>query len=162
MDNKTIIETIKELFKNMNMHLESVEAASSGDESHPRFIVKSNDSGVLIGARGENLSAFTTIARRLVAKKLPVGAEPVKFFIDINGYLESGVKDLEARAKVMAERARSLKTNIELEPMGAYQRMIVHSTLGSFGDIKTESSGFGKDRKVVIKYVEKTDFNEKI
>ncbi len=91
-----------------------------------------------------------------------MGAEPVKFFIDINGYLESGVKDLEIRAKIMAERARSLKTNIEMEPMSAYQRMIVHSVLGSFSNVKTESSGYGKDRKVVIKYVDEVDLNEGI
>ncbi|MEK7526803.1 MAG: R3H domain-containing nucleic acid-binding protein, partial [Patescibacteria group bacterium] len=56
--------------------------------------------------------------------------------------------------KIMAERARSFKTNMELEPMSPYERMIIHSALESLPDIKTESVGFGRGRKVVIKYVE--------
>ena len=79
---------------------------------------------------------------------------PIKFFIDINGYFENNNKELQMKAKIMAERARSFKTNMELEPMTPYERMIVHSALEDFSDIKTESVGFGKGRKVVIKYVE--------
>lgn len=149
-----IIQTIKELLQKMNMHCESVELAADSNESHPRFLVKSNDSGVLIGTRGEHLGALTMIARRLVSKKIGQEISPVKFFIDVNGYFESSTHELQMRAKIMAERARSFKTNMELEPMSPYERMIIHSTLESFPEIKTESVGFGRDRKVVIKYVE--------
>jgi len=94
------------------------------------------------------------VARRLVSKKVGAEISPVKFFIDINGYFENNTKELQMKAQIMAGRARSFKTNMELEPMTPYERMIIHSALEEFPDIKTESIGFGRDRKVVIKYVE--------
>ncbi len=154
MNNELIIQTIKELLEKMNMHWESVELAPDSKDDHPRFLVKSNDSHVLIGTRGEHLGALTMVARRLVGKKVGTEISPVKFFIDINGYFENNIKELRMKAKIMAERARSFKTNMELEPMTPYERMIIHSALEEFPDIKTESIGFGKGRKVVIKYVE--------
>lgn len=161
MNNEIIIQTIKELLGKMNMHWESVELAPDSKDAHPRFLVKSNDSNVLIGTRGEHLGALTMVARRLVGKKVgtpqsKAGQEnsPVKFFIDINGYFENNIKELQMKAKIMAERARSFKINMALEPMTPYERMIVHSALEMFPDIKTESIGFGRDRKVIIKYVE--------
>ncbi|HEY4496188.1 MAG TPA: R3H domain-containing nucleic acid-binding protein [Candidatus Paceibacterota bacterium] len=151
MNNELIIDTIKKLLAKMNMHWESVELASDSKDAHPRFLIKSNDSAVLIGAHGEHLGALTMVARRMVGKKIDL---PIKFFIDINGYFENNTKELQMKAKIMAERARSFKTNMELEPMSPYERMIIHSALEKFPDIKTESTGFGKGRKVVIKYVE--------
>ena len=154
MNNELIIETIKELLGKMAMHWESVELAPDSKDAHPRFLVKSNDSGVLIGTHGEHLGALTMVARRLVGKKIGQEISPVKFFIDINGYFENNTRELQMKAKIMAERARSFKTNMELEPMSPYERMIIHSALESLPDIKTESVGFGRGRKVVIKYVE--------
>ena len=154
MNNEIIIGTIKELLGKMNMHWESVELAPDSKDTHPRFLVKSNDSGILIGAQGEHLGALTMVARRLVGKKIGEEVAPVKFFIDINGYFENNTKELQLKAKIMAERARSFKTKMELEPMTPYERMIIHSALEEFPDIKTESVGFGKGRKVVIRYVE--------
>ena len=154
MNNELIIQTIKELLGKMNMHWESVELAPDSKDTHPRFLIKSNDSGVLIGANGEHLGALTMVARRLVSKKVGTEISPVKFFIDINGYFENNTKELQMKAQIMAGRARSFKTNMELEPMTPYERMIIHSALEEFPDIKTESIGFGRDRKVVIKYVE--------
>ena len=43
------------------------------------------------------------------------------------------------------------KKEIEMEPMTAYDRRIVHSVLGECLDIKTESVGNGLERRVVIK-----------
>ena len=154
MNNELIIETIKELLGKMAMHWESVELAPDSKDAHPRFLVKSNDSGVLIGTHGEHLGALTMVARRLVGKKIGQEISPVKFFIDINGYFENNTRELQMKAKIMAERARSFKTNMELEPMSPYERMIIHSALEAFPDIKTESVGFGRGRKVIIKYVE--------
>ena len=166
MNNELIIETIKELLGKMAMHWESVELAPDSKDDHPRFLVKSNDSGVLIGAHGEHLGALTMVARRLVSKRMDLPVHPVrgkeinpasngvKFFIDINGYFENNTRELQLKAKIMAERARSFKTNMELEPMSPYERMIIHSALEAFPDIKTESVGFGRGRKVIIKYVE--------
>jgi spoIIIJ-associated protein len=61
---------------------------------------------------------------------------------------------LAAKAVMMAERARSFRYDVELSPMSAYERLIVHSALSSEPHVKTESQGEGRGRRVVIKYVE--------
>jgi spoIIIJ-associated protein len=52
----------------------------------------------------------------------------------------------------MAERARSFQYDVELSPMSAYERLIVHTTLQNAPNVKTESLGEGRNRRVVIKY----------
>ena len=54
---------------------------------------------------------------------------------------------------MMAERAKYFKSNIEVEPMPANERRIIHMFLEKIPDIKTESEGYGPNRRVVIKYV---------
>ena len=150
MEHDNIKKNIEELLRQMNIVFESVDYLPS---EHPRFTVRTSDSAALIGVKGENLMAFNYIARRLVAKA--TGAiEPVRFFIDVNGYQEKALENLKAKAKVMCERAKSFKVDIELEPMSSYERMLVHSYLEGEQDVKTESKGEGASRGVVIKYIQ--------
>ena len=53
---------------------------------------------------------------------------------------------------MMAERARSFQYDVELSPMSAYERLIVHTTLQGAPQVKTESQGEGRNRRVVIRY----------
>ena len=59
---------------------------------------------------------------------------------------------MQNKAKMLAERAKSLHVDVEMEPMTPYERMVVHTTLAGDLEVETASVGFGKDRKVVIKY----------
>ena len=54
---------------------------------------------------------------------------------------------------MMAERARYFKSNIEVDPMSAFERRVVHEFLAGETDLKTESTGYGPTRRVVIKYL---------
>ena len=53
---------------------------------------------------------------------------------------------------MMAERARAFQYDVELTPMSAYERLIIHMTLADAPNVKTESLGEGRNRRVVIKY----------
>ena len=52
----------------------------------------------------------------------------------------------------MAERAVSFKRDIELPPMVAYDRLVIHSTLSDFRGVETESEGQGRFRRVIVRY----------
>ena len=54
---------------------------------------------------------------------------------------------------MMSERARYFKSNVEVDPMSAFDRRVVHEFLSNMPDLKTESMGFGPTRRVVIKYI---------
>ena len=136
----------------MNIRFESVEMVEVPESKHLRFSVHSEDSAILIGAKGENLGAFNYVVRKIASKH--VGSEsPIKFFVDVNGYHEKNLEVLQGKVKIMCERARSFRVDIEMEPMSSYERMLVHSFLDGALDIKTESKGEGANRHVVIKYI---------
>lgn len=152
MDHAKTKKIIEDTLNVMGVSFQTVEKVESSDLKHDRFMIKTADSALLIGSKGENLGALNYIVRRMVAKSLPLETE-VKFLVDVNEYYERALDSVKAKAKVMSERARSFKADIELEPMSSYERMLIHSYLEGAPDIKTESTGEGATRRVVIKYL---------
>ncbi len=153
MDHAKTKKIIEDTLTFMGVSFETVEKVDSADSKHERFMIRTEESALLIGSKGENLGALNYIVRRIVAKSSPPESE-FKFFVDVNEYHEKALESVKAKAKVMSERARSFKADIELEPMSSYERMLIHSYLEGAPDIKTESRGEGATRRVVIKYLE--------
>lgn len=127
------------------------------------FAIEADDGRQLIGPHGDVIHAIDHIVRKIVEKKLEgtreaavEGAEPSEHtplpMIDVNDYRSKQIRDLQTKAKMMAERARSFQYDVELSPMTAYERLIVHTTLQGAPNVKTESQGEGRSRRVVIKY----------
>ncbi|MFA5095529.1 MAG: R3H domain-containing nucleic acid-binding protein [Candidatus Paceibacterota bacterium] len=119
---------------------------------------------------GEALFAINHLARRMIEAKtlkiapksdlgdspksdLGIPQEGLGILIDINGFQKKRIENIHAIAHMMAERARYFKSNIEVDPMPAFERRIVHEFLSSATDLKTESQGEGFARRVVIKYI---------
>lgn len=97
--------------------------------------------------------AFDHLSKKIVEQQnVGTDSEPVQFLFDINDFRSRQIRDLQARALMMADRARSFQYDVELTPMSAYERLIVHATLAGAPNIKTESQGEGRSRRVVIKY----------
>jgi spoIIIJ-associated protein len=164
MNNDIIKNLIAEFLGKMTVSFNSIDIKDGGDGNQV-FMITTSDSGVLIGNDGANLQALNYLIKRIAAKRLPNSAlsgngvgntererNELRFYVDVNGYQEKNIENIKNRAKIMCERARSFKMDVELPPMSAYERMIVHSFLQGLPDIKTESSGQGKDRRIVIKY----------
>lgn len=112
---------------------------------------------------GEALFAINHLARRIIDAKSPKETENensentavqegLGILIDINGFQKKRVENIHAIAHMMAERARYFKSNIEIDPMPAFERRIVHEFLSDATDLKTESQGEGLSRRVIIKY----------
>lgn len=114
-------------------------------------MIQTPDSRFMIGRDGETLQALNHIVRLIVDKNTEEGNS--KFFIDINGYQKKHFDNLKTQAHMLAQRARYFKSNIETDPMPSYDRRIIHLFLEDLDDIKTESTGVGKERRVVIKYI---------
>lgn len=153
MDKENIKTALEETLRKMGVVFEAIEVCDTDSGSCLRFVVKSPDSRILIGAQGEHLQALNHVMKRIVAKQTTASSTPAKFFIDINDYQDRMFEELKNKVKVMSERARSFQVDVELEPMSSYERMLVHSCLESAPDLKTESKGEGRERRVVIKYV---------
>jgi predicted RNA-binding protein Jag len=104
------------------------------------------------------INALDHLVKKIVEKNsasptAPGTEDRFSFMIDIDGKRVAQIKDLESRAIMMADRARAFQYDVELAPMSAYERLIVHTTLQGSPQVKTESQGDGFNRRVVIKYV---------
>ncbi|MFA6094560.1 MAG: R3H domain-containing nucleic acid-binding protein [Candidatus Paceibacterota bacterium] len=154
MNNELIISIIKEMLDKMSIAYESIEVSEDA-RMGPRFVIKTRESGILIGPQGEYLSALSYIIKKMIGKK--INQEKIDILIDINDYQEQQLKNIREKAVMYAERAKSFKTNVEMDPMSAYERMVVHTALEGIKNITTESTGEGRTRKVVIKYVKSAE-----
>jgi len=163
MESTAIEKTIKDLLELLNVpyELEVVEDQSIGTT---RFLIKTEEPEILIGRDGAHLAALSHIIKRISDK----GGDPLassggrqtggkntttSFVVDVNNYQGKLIDELKTKATMLAERARYFKSDVEMSPMSPYERMIVHSIFTNVKDIKTESLGEGKGRRVVIKYV---------
>ena len=148
-------ETIKKIQTLIQSLLERMGCSASVDFiEYPEnlfFNVHSKDSGILIGEAGERLKALNHLVRKIVERELPAEAAGLRFFIDVNDYQKQKIEELKDLARLSAQRVRYFKKEVEMRPMSAYERRIIHSTLTEYPDIVTQSSGEGENRRVIIK-----------
>ncbi|MCM2338942.1 MAG: hypothetical protein NDI62_00590 [Burkholderiales bacterium] len=166
MNKEEMQNLIKELIEKTTVNVSKI----SVDEDKPSSFKSNGDKTVWFSVEvsqphyfwergGEALSAINHIARRMIETKNPSSLEQgekqegLGILIDINGFQKKKVESIHAIAHMMAERARYFKSNIEIDPMTAFERRIVHEFLSDATDIKTESQGEGPSRRVVIKYI---------
>lgn len=147
---KTIIE---EVLKTGLFPYEEVVLHAPELEEMVWYQIKSNDSKSLIGYRGETLSAINHLVKKMVEKKNTEPNKNFDFFIDVNDYTKKRVDSLKTVAHMMAERARFFKSSVDVDPMSAFDRKIIHSYLSTQPDISTQSEGEGPTRHIVIRYV---------
>ena len=77
-----------------------------------------------------------------------------KVWLDVNNYRRERERLITELAKAAAHKAIINKEEIQLPPMNAYERRLVHLEIASHPDLKTESAGEGKDRRVIIKPIQ--------
>ncbi len=150
MDKDIVKKIIEEIFTQTGCTISTCEFS---DENGMLWcMISTPDSRFMIGRDGETLRSLNHLVRKMVEKT--VGEEQsAKLFIDVNEYQKKRFDNLKTIAHMMAERARYFKSSIEIDPMPAYERRIVHMFLEGAKDIKTESEGSGPNRRVVIKYI---------
>lgn len=149
METDRIKATIETCLSHLTVTFTDIEVVTEG--AHTLFVVRTDDSGLLIGASGENLKALNSVVRRLVERSLGPD-RTAAFMVDVNGYYGKKIRDIKQQAKLLAQRARTFRADVELSPMNAYERMIVHALFTDDPDVYTESRGEGRARHIVIRY----------
>ncbi len=141
-------ETIDELISLMDVDVMcNLRQAESKEVGGPLFEIEGDDSGLLIGRKGETLRSLQFMVRFLVSRKT---GERANLSIDVEGYDDRRRQSLSNLANRVAQRVVKTGRSIELEPMNPRERRLVHITLAESGDVYTESSGIGEGRRVVI------------
>jgi spoIIIJ-associated protein len=110
--------------------------------------IQSDDSARLIGRQGQALSELQYLLNRILHK----GDDTVpRVMLDVGGYRRQARDQLAKRAVELADKVRRFGDIMELEPMNAYERRIVHQALKDVPDIESHSVEVdGSDKKVIL------------
>ena len=119
----------------------------SEERGGPVFEIEGEDSGLLIGSRGETLRALQFVASFLVSRRL---GERTHMFVDVEGYQQRRYNSVINLARRVARRVAQSGRPIALEPMPPDERRQVHMALADHAEVITESDGYGDGRRVVI------------
>jgi len=124
------------------------------DEDDERIIAScaGPDLGMLIGRHGQTIDAIQYLANAIMFRRHAEDRKEV--VVDAAGYRARRQTSLEALAVRSAERALSHGEPVELEPMTAVERKVVHIRLKEFDGVETTSEGTEPNRFIVIRPVQ--------
>ncbi|MBI2600097.1 KH domain-containing protein [Candidatus Daviesbacteria bacterium] len=143
-------EQLSEVLDNI-LGLLLLEGSYEIEDAEDGFLVsiETKDAGRLIGARGESLEALQLLINQIMSLKQKENFKRV--ILDVSGWRKQKEEELKAKAAEWAKQVKESGNELELEPMSAWQRRIIHMTIGEDEALSTESMGEGRDRHIVIK-----------
>ena len=110
--------------------------------------VKTDEAGRLIGRQGQTLADLQYLVNRILFQQ---DQQAPKVMLDVGGYRSQAREALVKKAKEAAEKVRRWGDAVELEPMGSYDRRIVHHALKDDPDVETHSVEVdGTEKKALI------------
>jgi spoIIIJ-associated protein len=110
--------------------------------------VKTDEAGRLIGRQGQTLADLQYLVNRIVFQQ---DQQAPKVMLDVGGYRSQAREALVKKAQEAAEKVRRWGDAVELEPMGSYDRRIVHHALKDDPDVETHSVEVdGTEKKALI------------
>ncbi len=125
----------------------TLRSAHDAEAGGPVIDLSGEDSGLLIGRRGQTLQALQFLVTLIVRKQL---GEDVRVVLDVENYRQRRETSLRDMATKVAARVVQTNRSITLEPMSPADRRIIHTSLSEHPDVRTESAGEGENRKVTI------------
>ena len=129
------------------LDLEGEVELSEDDDRIEATVVGDEDYGLLIGRRGQTIDALQLLAYQAAFRGI---RERKRVVVDVAGYRDRRRETLEARADRAAEQAISDERSIELDPMSAQERRVVHEYLKERAGIETYSEGDEPNRCVIV------------
>src|SRR5689334_12932215 len=110
--------------------------------------VKTEESGRLIGRQGQTLADLQYITNRLLFQQ---DAAAPKVMVDVGGYRAQARDALVKKAKDAAEKVRRWGDVVELEPLSAFDRRIIHQALKDDPSVETYSVEVdGTEKKAIL------------
>lgn len=117
-------------------------------EEGPLLEVKADDAGRLIGRKGQTLVALQYLTNRLLIQMDP---KAPKIMVDVANYRAQARETLVQKAHEAAEKVRRWGDVVELEPLNAFDRFVVHAALKDDPTVETQSVAVeGTDKKAIL------------
>jgi spoIIIJ-associated protein len=139
---------LQDILSLMNVSANVVlDKSGAGEVGNIPLDIKGEDLGILIGRRGETLSALQYLVNLIISRRLK---GRVGVVVDVEGYRQRRYESLRLLARRLAEQVKSTGRSVTLEPMPPNERRIIHLELKDNPDVATQSIGQGEERKIAI------------
>jgi len=131
----------------------AIDAKVEGNETDDKLLLRidCDDEDLvqrIIGRRGQVVDAFQHLVNKMLSRERYQRGKPV--IVDAGGYRDRHVERLEGLAERSAEKAKDSGEAVDLNPMSAYDRRIVHMRLAELDGVTTRSEGEGDSRHIVV------------
>jgi spoIIIJ-associated protein len=145
----TPAERARELVEGVldELDLEGEVEVAEDDERISITVQGGDDYGLLIGKRGQTIDALQLLCYQAAFRGL---RERKRVVVDAAGYRERRRETLEGRADRAAEQALTSNHVVEMDPMSAQERRVVHERLKERAGVETYSEGDEPRRCVVV------------
>lgn len=142
-------EKVSEILENI-LGLLGLEGSFEIEEKEEGVFISIDaaDPGILIGRNGETLASLQLILNLIASRQMGEGSKRV--VVDVSSWRKSKEEELASKAASWAEKVLETKESMELNPMPAWQRRIVHMAVEETEGVKSESIGEGPERRLVI------------
>lgn len=141
-------EFIESIYKPLNIDFK-MEYKTQDEGKIIVYNIETDNNGLIIGHHGNGLQSLqyllNTILQPLCEEKLIVN-------VDVGGYRQKRIFQLEKIATVTAKEVLRTKLPVVLKKLTAYERRIIHSKLADWKQIETHSEGEGVERKLIVSF----------
>lgn len=126
----------------------SVEVKPGETSGETILEIRTEQSGLLIGRKGQTLEALQYLVSRIVGDRQ--GNEGVHTIIDVENYRERRRKTLQDMALRLGEKAKRQRKTITVDALSPADRRIIHAALQDDPWLTTKSLGQGSYRRLLI------------
>lgn len=142
------VDALSNILQAANVNVSrTLRSANDPDVGGPIIDLSGEDSGLLIGRRGQTLQALQFLVNIIVRQRM---GESVRVMLDVERYRERRESSLRDMATKVAARVVQTNRSVTLEPMPPADRRVVHTALADYPGVATESTGERDNRKVTV------------
>ena len=143
-------EKVSEMLENI-LGLLGLEGSFEIEEKEEGVFISidADDPGILIGRNGETLASLQLILNLITSRQMP-GENLKRIVVDVSSWRKSKEEELAHKTLDWAQKVLETKQEMELPPMPAWQRRIIHMTVEETEGVKSESIGEGSERRLGI------------
>jgi len=146
-----IQEYLMKFFKNLDQLVEcNVERSADSF----KVMLNAENNAIIIGKNGQTLQAINTVIRGATNSKFK---RRFRILVDINNYKGDRYDRLKTTVYRVAKTVQTTKVDAVLDPMPNDERRVVHQYLNEMKNIRTQSEGEGRDRRLRIIYEERSE-----
>lgn len=144
---KAVVDFVSSVIRKMGYEI-TVEVVFREEKKLGLRLISPNFS-ILIGRKGKNLDALQLLANVFASK---IGQGDTRIILDSENYRIRREETLVRLAYNTADRVRTTKTSVLLEPMNPFERRLIHTSLNDIADVETKSEGEGLYKQVRVLY----------